>query len=85
VLSFGGCTGPSPEVSDENLTILLVTHDPMEPMTLCTSAIVLEAGRVVESGRLEDLLPDPRSEMLKVFRDHGHSAYQERPGDPTER
>jgi len=58
-------------VNHEDLTVLLVTHDPTEATTLCTSAIVLDEGRVVESGRLEDLLPDPRSEMLKVFRDHG--------------
>jgi iron(III) transport system ATP-binding protein len=54
----------------QKLTIVLVTHDPMEATTLCRSALVLENGHVGEAGTLEDLLHAPRSEMLRVFRSH---------------
>jgi ABC-type Fe3+/spermidine/putrescine transport system ATPase subunit len=57
--------------SRQQLTIILVSHDPFEATALCRSAIVLgNEGRVEESGTLAELLHDPQSEMLKVFRDH---------------
>ena len=52
------------------LTVLLVTHDPVEATTLCRSAIVLDKGRIAESGVLTDLLRAPHSEMLRIFRAH---------------
>jgi ABC-type Fe3+/spermidine/putrescine transport system ATPase subunit len=51
------------------LTVVLVTHDPLEAATLCRQAVVLEAGRVIEVGGLEDVLRTPRSEGLLLFRD----------------
>lgn len=54
----------------QKLTIVLVTHDPLEAITLCRSVLVLANGRVEESGVLPDLLRVPQSETLKVFRDH---------------
>ncbi|MCP4407972.1 MAG: ATP-binding cassette domain-containing protein [Gammaproteobacteria bacterium] len=51
-------------------TILLVTHDPVEVTALCSSAIVLDRGKVVETGDLEELLHSPQSETLRVFRQH---------------
>jgi ABC-type Fe3+/spermidine/putrescine transport system ATPase subunit len=55
----------------QQLTIVLVSHDPLEATALCRSAIVLgKEGRVEESGTLAELLHDPQSEMLKVFREH---------------
>jgi ABC-type Fe3+/spermidine/putrescine transport system ATPase subunit len=53
----------------QDITVLLVTHDPLEALSLCRSAVVLDQGRVVESGPLTDLLDAPRSELLCVFRD----------------
>ena len=50
-------------------TILFVTHDPMEVMSLCNSAIVLEEGEIIEAGEIEKLLQTPKSETLKVFRE----------------
>ena len=38
-------------------TIMLVTHDPVEAARLCDVAIVLDAGKVRESGELNKLLP----------------------------
>jgi len=51
-------------------TILLVTHDPVEVTALCRSAIILDQGKVIEAGKLEELLHRPQSETLRVFRDH---------------
>ncbi len=56
--------------SRQDLTLLLVTHDPGEAVALCRSAVVLDHGRVVEAGVLGDLLRAPRSELLRVFREH---------------
>jgi ABC-type Fe3+/spermidine/putrescine transport system ATPase subunit len=53
---------------EQNLTIVLATHDPMEATTLCRSALVLENGHVEETGTWTDLLDNPRSAVLKVFR-----------------
>lgn len=47
-------------------TIVLVCHDPFDAVALCTTALVLAEGRVVESGRLTDLLQFPQSEILRV-------------------
>jgi iron(III) transport system ATP-binding protein len=58
--------------NQRQFTLLLVTHDPMEVMSLCHSAIVLEQGQVVETGKLEALLQTPKSETLKVFRECMH-------------
>ena len=53
--------------AEQKLTIVLVTHDPAEATTLCRSALALENGHVKEIGTWEDLLSNPRSEMLRVF------------------
>lgn len=50
--------------------VVLVTHDPLEAMALCSEAIVLEGGRLIESGALQILVSgdEPRSETLRAFR-----------------
>jgi ABC-type Fe3+/spermidine/putrescine transport system ATPase subunit len=53
--------------AEQKLTIVLVTHDPVEATALCRSALVLEDGRVKETGTWEDILSTPRSEMLRIF------------------
>ncbi len=62
-----------PEVRElaalQNMTVILVTHDPMEALSLCESAVVLDQGRVVEAGPLEVLMSESQSELLRVFRD----------------
>jgi ABC-type Fe3+/spermidine/putrescine transport system ATPase subunit len=50
------------------VTLLLVTHDPLEATTLCRSAIVLNNGCIEETGILADLLHTSHSQMLKIFR-----------------
>ncbi len=49
-------------------TIVLVTHDPMEATNLCNLAIVLDRGKVVETGEFDELMDDPNSETLQVFK-----------------
>jgi ABC-type Fe3+/spermidine/putrescine transport system ATPase subunit len=53
----------------QHMTVILVTHDPLEAMSLCRSAVVLDQGKIVEAGLLTELLREPRSELLQVFRD----------------
>jgi ABC-type Fe3+/spermidine/putrescine transport system ATPase subunit len=54
--------------AERRVTLLLVTHDPLEATTLCRFAIVLNNGRIEESGILADLLRTSQSQMLKIFR-----------------
>jgi ABC-type Fe3+/spermidine/putrescine transport system ATPase subunit len=51
----------------QHVALVLVTHDPVEAARLCRSAVVLDRGRVVESGRLEQLLDAPKSDFLRLF------------------
>jgi ABC-type Fe3+/spermidine/putrescine transport system ATPase subunit len=55
-------------VAERHITLIVVTHDPLEAIVLCSSALVLKDGRIEEAGPLDDLLRTPHSEMLKVFR-----------------
>jgi ABC-type Fe3+/spermidine/putrescine transport system ATPase subunit len=54
----------------ENLAVLLVTHDPLEAVALCDEGMVLEYGRLIERGKLQTLLhaETPQSETLRAFR-----------------
>jgi ABC-type Fe3+/spermidine/putrescine transport system ATPase subunit len=67
-----------PEVRElaklQDITVILVTHDPLEALSLCQSAVVLDRGRIVEAGPLTDLLEAPRSELLRVFHDQFNAA-----------
>lgn len=57
-------------VSEFNLTLLLVTHDPSEALALGeenTQVLVLEDGKVKEDGKLSDLLNHPHSRTLQAF------------------
>ncbi|HEV3440909.1 MAG TPA: ABC transporter ATP-binding protein [Gemmata sp.] len=53
----------------QKMTVILVTHDPWEAMSLCRSALVLDQGCLVEAGPLTELLREPRSDLLCIFRD----------------
>lgn len=56
--------------ADLALTLIMVTHDPLEASALCSHAAVLESGRVVEIGELDALLREPASETLRTFVAH---------------
>lgn len=61
-------------IDERNLGICLVTHDPLEAVSLCTGAAALDDGRVLEHGPWEALLTDPQSAPLRAFREAFHSA-----------
>jgi molybdate transport system ATP-binding protein len=45
-------------------TRLLVTHDPLEAMTLATQLVILEGGRITQSGRPTEIAERPRSAWI---------------------
>ena len=57
-------------------TCLVITHDPIEAMTLGDQLVVLEAGRVVQAGSPDELSSHPRSRYvaellgLNLYRGH---------------
>jgi ABC-type sugar transport system ATPase subunit len=53
-----------------HLTVLLVTHDPVDALTLCRSAILLNNGRVEATGLLRDLVRTSEANIFQVFREH---------------
>ena len=53
----------------KKITLVLVSHDPIEATTLCRQAVILNQGRIEESGSLMDLLREPKSQILRVFRE----------------
>ena len=55
-------------IEARNVTLVLVTHDPLEATSLCRSAVLVDRGRIAESGRLEELLDEPNTELLRVFK-----------------
>ncbi|MGA5699419.1 methionine ABC transporter ATP-binding protein [Peterkaempfera bronchialis] len=48
-----------------DLTVLLITHEMDVIKSVCDSAALMRDGRVVESGRLADLLATPGSELAR--------------------
>lgn len=67
-------------------TCLLVTHDPIEAMTLADRLVVLEEGRVIQTGTPEEVSSQPRSRHvadlvgLNLFRGRGRGTTIELPG-----
>lgn len=53
--------------ADFALTLIIVSHDPLEAAALCSHAAILEQGRVAEIGELPALLRNPVSETLRAF------------------
>jgi molybdate transport system ATP-binding protein len=68
---------------------LLVTHDPVDAMALADRVIVLELGRVVQEGTLDDIAARPRSryvaDLIGVNLWHGRAgAVDVAGGDPED-
>ena len=55
-------------VDAQKITLVLVTHDPLEATTLCRSAVILDHGRIEEAGQLEQLLREPKAQIMRVFK-----------------
>ncbi|MFS0712569.1 ABC transporter ATP-binding protein [Microbacterium sp. 2P01SA-2] len=52
-------------VDDDGMSLLFITHDLAVLSQVATEAVVLERGRVVETGAVADLLTAPRSEVTR--------------------
>ncbi len=50
-----------------NLTVVMITHQMEVVRDACDRVAVLEEGRVVEEGRVEDIFSSPKSEVTKDF------------------
>lgn len=46
--------------STEGRSLLFITHDLAAAASICTRALVMEAGRIVEQAPMADLLRNPR-------------------------
>jgi ABC-type Fe3+/spermidine/putrescine transport system ATPase subunit len=55
-------------VDARKVTLVLVTHDPLEAATLCRSAVEIDRGRIEQSGQLDKLIEEPKTELLRVFK-----------------
>ncbi len=55
---------------DHNISIILVSHDPFEVLSLCTHAVVLEDGSIMEQGKIETLMKKPISGVMKMFKNY---------------
>ena len=55
---------------DHNISIILVSHDPFEVLSLCTHAVVLEDGNIMEQGELEALMKEPVSRVMQMFKNY---------------
>ena len=49
--------------------ILFVTHDIASAQALCDEICVIKEGQVIESGRMQDILSDPKTEYTKTLID----------------
>ncbi len=54
--------------ADRQITLVLVSHDPIEATRLCHTAVLLNRGVVEEQGEFDELLREPKSEILRVFK-----------------
>ncbi len=50
-----------------NLTVVMITHQMEVVRDACDRVAVLDAGRVVEEGRVEEIFSSPKSEVTKDF------------------
>jgi ABC-type sulfate/molybdate transport systems ATPase subunit len=63
-------------VSQLDCTLVLVTHEPDDGRSLCSQVIVLEDGKVQDFGSWGNVLDQPRSALLGLYKNRG-SARQE--------
>lgn len=54
---------------EKGVTVVLVTHEPLDALELCSWGIVLEDGRVNDAGDLDKLVHGSDTEILRLFRE----------------
>lgn len=50
-----------------NLTIIIVTHDPEEALTLSNRVVIINEGKIAQYGNPEEIIKRPRSEFVRRF------------------
>jgi ABC-type sulfate/molybdate transport systems ATPase subunit len=53
----------------KHITLIMVTHDPLEAVHLCQRAIVLSQGTEAEMGNMADLIRRSEAELFRAFRE----------------
>lgn len=54
-------------ISQKDITVIMVTHDPRQALDMGGEALLLVDGRLVEHGPAKDLVTGPRTEAGKLF------------------
>ena len=54
-------------VETENLTALVVTHNPEQALRVGGEALLMVSGKLVESGQVSQIVNDPQSEQGKLY------------------
>jgi len=78
------CFGKMEDVAGQGRTVLLVSHNMMAIRSLCTRAVELDAGRVVNSGEASKVVVDYMARQTETGAEARWSA-EERPGDDAVR
>jgi molybdate transport system ATP-binding protein len=52
------------------ITLVVVTHDPVEAFSLCSRAVLFEAGHIDADGTWRDVLKGAQSALLRAFKEH---------------
>ncbi|EKU45720.1 methionine ABC transporter ATP-binding protein [Staphylococcus massiliensis] len=52
---------------EQNLTIVLITHEMQVIRKICDEVAVMEQGRVIEQGSVKDVFENPQSDVTKRF------------------
>ena len=55
------------KINNNGLTIMHITHDPMEAFALAKNMAVIENGKIIQSDIPENIYKNPQSEFLKTF------------------
>ncbi len=56
--------------AETGCTVILSTHSPAQALRLAEQVIYLDQGKVVETGRAEDILRNPQKESTRLFLQH---------------
>lgn len=56
-------------VKERSLTVIMVTHHPEQALRMGGQALLLVAGRLVETGTVDEVVKNPKTEMGRRYRD----------------
>jgi ABC-type sulfate/molybdate transport systems ATPase subunit len=61
-------------IREFDCTLVLVTHEPDDARSLCSQVLLLERGQIRESGRWDEVLAQPQSALLQLYKDRQKGA-----------